>query len=97
VVLVVQDAANNIVMSATDVITLSLNAGVDGTLTTTAINGIAVFNFLITRTDTYALTADANGLTEAVASVIMLSAALSNMTITFPSNIIIRAHGLPAP
>jgi|SRR5579864_3741046 len=77
VVIQVEDADNNLVTSATNSITLtSAPAGISGTVTVSAVAGVATFNHLtFGNPNTYTLTAATAGLTNATSGNIIIVAA----------------------
>jgi Bacterial Ig-like domain (group 3)/FG-GAP-like repeat/FG-GAP repeat len=77
VVVQVQDSSGNVVIGSTAAVTIaSTPAGVLGTLTVNAVNGVATFNSLSFNTaKTYTLTASSAGLTSATSGNIVISAA----------------------
>jgi hypothetical protein len=85
----VEDADGNLVTSATNVVTLALTAGagLGGTLTATAQNGIASFsNLTVSTSGSYTLVATSSGLTSATSVPFTITTPVKLAFIVQPSN-----------
>ena len=85
----VEDADGNLVANATNVITLALTAGagLGGTLTATAQNGIASFsNLTVSTSGSYTLVATSTGLTSATSASFTVATPVKLAFIVQPSN-----------
>src|SRR5215472_13763942 len=90
VVVQVQDASGNVVTGSTASITISSTpAGVGGTTTVAAVNGVATFsNLVFTTAGSYTLTAASTGLTSATSSAFTIGAGAATKLVftTQPAN-----------
>jgi hypothetical protein len=85
----VEDADGNLVTNATNVVTLALTAGagLGGTLTATAQNGIASFsNLTVSTAGTYTLSATSTGLTSATSAAFTVTTPVKLAFLVQPSN-----------
>jgi hypothetical protein len=85
----VEDAHGNLVANATNVVTLALTAGagLGGTLTATAQNGIASFsNLTVSTAGTYTLSATSTGLTSATSAAFTVTTPVKLAFLVQPSN-----------
>jgi hypothetical protein len=95
----VEDADGNLVANATNVITLALTAGagLGGTLTATAQNGIASFsNLTVSTSGSYTLVATSTGLTSATSASFTVNAPVKLAFIVQPSNVVTGVAISPA-